>query len=259
MSHKSIAKQANAQQLLIDIGNTRTKYCFVINGELQPVSYCDNQGLSAQWFSQHWLDVKQIVFASVAQEGFSSLLTRWAEQNRIPCLQVTSPVQAFGVVNGYDNHRQLGVDRWLAVLGAHKRFPNQNCIIADAGTATTIDYLDKAGQHQGGWILAGIETLFTSIQANTANVQGEQLNTEKLAFGQNTNDNLAQAAWASTLGLIQQAILLAEQQDAVIEQVIMTGGNGRRLAEMLAAQHIPTSYLPLLVFEGLSCYLTDSE
>ncbi|REL34100.1 type III pantothenate kinase [Thalassotalea euphylliae] len=254
MSHKSIAKQ-----LLIDIGNTRTKYCFVINGELQPVSYCDNQGLSAQWFSQHWLDVEQIVFASVAQQGFSSLLTQWAEQNRIPCLQVTSPVQAFGVVNGYDNHRQLGVDRWLAVLGAHKRFPNQNCIIVDAGTATTIDYLDRAGQHQGGWILAGIETLFTSIQANTANVQGEQLDIEKLAFGQNTNDNLAQAAWASTLGLIQQAIQLAEQQGASIDQVFLTGGNGQQLAEMLAAQHIPTSYLPLLVFEGLSCYLTDSE
>lgn len=252
-----MANKQTDRQLLIDIGNTRTKYCFVINGELQPLNFCENERLSVQWFNLHWFDAQQIIFASVAQQSFSNLLTDWAKKNHTPILEVTTPPEAFGVINGYDNYRQLGVDRWLAILGARKRFPRQNCIIVDAGTATTIDYLNKNGEHQGGWILGGVETLFTSIQTKTASVQGEQLEVEHLSFGKNTNDNLAQAAWASTLGFIQQAIKLIETQREFVQQVIITGGNGQRLAQMLKRQQVMSSYVPLLVFEGLSCYLAE--
>ena len=35
----------------------------------------------------------------------------------------------------------MGVDRWLAILGAQHLMPNLNLIIVDAGTATTVDIL----------------------------------------------------------------------------------------------------------------------
>ena len=243
------------KQLLIDIGNTRTKYCFVVNNELTAIQYSDNQSLSITWFNQHWLGCDQIVFASVAYQEIEDLIQRWALTQKIKCQQVKTPDKAFGVTNGYERHEQLGVDRWLAVLGANKRFPNQACIVVDTGTATTIDYIDSKGCHQGGWILAGIETLFNSIQANTANVRGDKVQIESLGFGRNTNDNLAQAAWASTLGLIKQAMLTAGQLNNETPSLVITGGNGEPIAQMLDLDSKRIHYIPAIVFEGLACYL----
>ncbi|WP_181902106.1 type III pantothenate kinase [Thalassotalea euphylliae] len=243
------------KQLLIDIGNTRTKYCFVVDDKLASIQYCDNQSLSTTWFNQHWLGCDQLVLASVAHQNIEELIKHWALAQKIRCQQVKTPDKAFGVTNGYERYEQLGVDRWLAVLGASKRFANQACIVVDTGTATTIDYIDSNGCHQGGWILAGIETLFNSIQANTANVRGDRIQINSLGFGRNTNDNLAQAAWASTVGLIKQAMLTAEQLNDVTPLLVITGGNGERIAQMLDIDSTRVHYVPAIVFEGLACYL----
>ena len=254
---------ANDKQLLIDIGNTRTKYCFYQRGELQSTHSCENQKLSVQWFTTHWQQATNIVFACVAQQDLANSLCDWARGNNIPCRQVTSPEQAFGVTNGYDNHEQLGVDRWLAVLGAHKLYPNKASLIIDAGTATTLDVLNRHGEHQGGWILAGIDTLFTSIQVKTANVTGQQADIEQLTFGRNTNDNLANAAWASTLGMVYQAVELIKAKGESSIQLIFTGGNGEKLLTLMADKECPlcyqASYQSMLVFHGLSCYLANLE
>ncbi|NMP33331.1 type III pantothenate kinase [Thalassotalea sp. M1531] len=241
-------------QLLIDIGNTRTKYCFVKSGELCEIGYCDNTNISEHWFKTHWQSVNQIILACVANEHLANLIVHWAEANRIPMKRPCTEAEAFGVTNGYKKPTQLGVDRWLAMLGSQKLMPKQACLIVDAGTATTVDYLDRQGMHLGGWILAGVDTLFSSIQLNTENVLGQSADIDSLALGLSTNDNLAQAAWAATLGLITQAINLLEKQLLPIDKVIITGGNGKQLIKLL---DISAEYDSKLVFHGLSCFLDN--
>ena len=247
--------------LLVDIGNTRTKYCSIKEADVSShqfshVHYCDNQALSHQWLDSHWHQATQIVFASVAEQRFTHLLDSWATQHNIPCQQARSANHAFGVTSGYQTPEQLGVDRWLALLGAKKLYPNKACLIIDAGTATTVDYLDETGQHHGGWILAGIHTLFTSIQTNTANVLGQQADINDLTFGKNTNDNLANAAWGATVGLIEHAKALVKTKNLNLDEVIITGGNGAKLAKYLADGE---SIQPSLVFHGLSCFIADAH
>lgn len=62
-----------------------------------------------------------------------------------------------GVINGYERPGQLGVDRWLALIGAADRVVG-DCIVIDAGSAITLDLLRADGQHLGGAILPGVST-----------------------------------------------------------------------------------------------------
>lgn len=239
-------------QILVDMGNTRTKFCSFesdIFGDTESIS---NAELSNEWMNHHWQQASKLVVASVAEDKVTKIIKAWCRSNDIELVNVETENHHFDVVNGYQNYRQLGVDRWLALLGARRIFPAQTCIIIDAGTATTVDVLDAQGKHHGGWILAGIDTLIDSIQLKTAKVTGEKLSLEGLNFGKNTSENLDQAAWAATLGLINQAKALVEAQGIEVSQVIVTGGNAEKLLSLSGRAY---EYEPQLIFHGLATYL----
>ena len=76
---------------------------------------------------------------------------------------------AAGVRNGYSNPAQLGVDRWLAVIGAFHRHRDACCVV-DAGTALTIDGVDATGQHLGGFIVPGPRLMVESLLTGTSDL-----------------------------------------------------------------------------------------
>jgi len=68
-----------------------------------------------------------------------------------------SEAERLGLRNGYDQPERLGVDRWLALLGA-AALVDGDCLVIDAGSAITVDLLRGDGRHLGGAILPGINT-----------------------------------------------------------------------------------------------------
>jgi type III pantothenate kinase len=74
-----------------------------------------------------------------------------------------------GISNAYYNPEKLGVDRWLAMLGAVAHYSVPVCIV-DFGTAITLDVIDKHGQHLGGMIMPGLTVLKQSLSNNTADL-----------------------------------------------------------------------------------------
>ena len=57
-----------------------------------------------------------------------------------------------------NNKERLGVDRVLNLIAASKKTEN-DLIVIDAGTATTVDYLDSKKRHLGGLILPSKELI----------------------------------------------------------------------------------------------------
>ena len=56
--------------------------------------------------------------------------------------------EAAGVTCGYKDFHQLGVDRWLALVAAYRKYAKP-IIVVDAGSAVTIDIVDGDGLHLG--------------------------------------------------------------------------------------------------------------
>src|SRR5262249_16874521 len=55
----------------------------------------------------------------------------------------------------YDNPREVGADRIVNAVAAYERYHDVT-IVVDFGTATTFDYVTKAGEYLGGVIVPGV-------------------------------------------------------------------------------------------------------
>jgi type III pantothenate kinase len=82
-----------------------------------------------------------------------------------------SEITAAGVRNGYREVWRLGVDRWVALIGAHHEHPDMDLCIVGIGTAMTIDLLDASGRHVGGNIVPGPRLMIESLLARTAGIK----------------------------------------------------------------------------------------
>lgn len=251
--------------LLIDIGNSRTKYVQCIDGQLSDIVQLANEDFNKVYFAQSFVQATAIIVANVANAALTDALALWCKSNKIDFLQVYSEQKKFQLTSAYQEPSSLGIDRWLALLATTHLYPKSCVLIIDAGTATTIDLVDQSGQHQGGWILAGIKALFNSILSHStlvhANREVDCQTLPSVGFGCNTSDNVNNACWAATLGLIEQGIVQAEKL-ASIDKILLTGGNGELLAKLLTEQVNHASrekrnieFVEKLIFYGLREYI----
>ncbi|WP_377703257.1 type III pantothenate kinase [Pseudoduganella sp. UC29_71] len=151
-----------------------------------------------------------------------------------------------GVKNGYRNPAQLGCDRFAAAIGAHALAPGQSVIVANCGTATTIDAVTADGRFLGGMILPGLGLMATSLARNTAQLpqvaQGGKLPS---GFADNTDDAILSGLLAAQAGAIEHACALHQAQACLI-----SGGAAAYIAPALPAG-IPHRLVDNIVLIGL--------
>ena len=240
-------------KLLVDVGNTQVKYVLQVvenNSALSDVVYLDYQAFQSQLTQGAFSQVNEVVVANVHGNEVLEAIESWAEQNNIPCLQVHSTAKTFGVTSSYLEPERLGVDRWLAMIGAKRLFPQQNLLIIDAGTATTVDLLAATGEHYGGWIMPGVEVLFSSLLTRTNKIVATHKAQASMAFGTDSSSCLNHGGWAMTIGAIKEAIIQANEL-LNLDNVLITGGNALEISGLITG----TCQLePKLIFHGLSCF-----
>lgn len=240
-------------RLLVDIGNTQVKYVFQQTDDESMFSdavYLDYQPFLQALASKDFADVSELIVANVHANNVLVEIEAWASAQNIAFLQVQSQAKAFGVSSSYLQPESLGVDRWLAIIAAHQLYPQQNVLIIDAGTATTVDLLAANGQHLGGWIMPGVQTMFTSLLSNTQKIVAEPIHIANVSFGINSSQCLNHGVWAMTIGAIKEAIVQANKL-LIVNKVLLTGGNSEQLADLINDDY---ELAPSLIFHGLSCF-----
>ena len=146
----------------------------------------------------------------------------------------------------YKEPLDLGSDRFLAMLGALKHFPDRNMLIIDVGSALTIDVVNDNGEHQGGLIMPGLEALrgsFAKFATNNQNLNSASLQTStEEAWLSGTQEMLISSIKEQITGFE------SEQSDGI---VILTGGGIRYLLSELPET---VNYFDNLVLDGLESY-----
>lgn len=167
----------------------------------------------------------------------------------VKVVEVTTSKKAFGVTCAYDNYQTLGIDRWLGVLGAAGLYPNQDVIVVDAGTATTVDFLTADKQHLGGWIIPGLELMTTSITSQTDKVFDEDNTAFAYGAGDTTPKALKYGCLAAQCGIVGQAVSYFDRP----AKVIIAGGTADKMLPYLAGSLAEVSPIgdALIVFKGL--------
>ena len=234
--------------LLVDMGNTRLKWALSENGQLMPGETLLNQMLNGKELAALWATLKTpqvVVIASVGAVLRLALVKAVAQElwPGIKIVVASAKSQEYGVTNAYLLPEKLGVDRWLALIAARRRFVGPLCLV-DCGTAITIDLLGADGVHQGGFISPGLALMKCALNQGTAALPNAVEH-----FATTPADSTEAAIFAGTLfsavGLIEN--VMAKQTET--KQLILTGGD----AELIAGQlRLDFTIAEHLVLEGLA-------
>ena len=224
--------------LLIDVGNTKSKYAVYENKSISLIDRDTALNTITEF--------NEVICSSVStDEDVDHLLCRFKGDT----INVRTDASAFGIKNAYQNYQNLGIDRWLAVIGAQHSFPNQDLIVVDAGTAMTVDILTANKQHLGGWIIPGLNLMQSSIADLAPGVfTGERKELE--VFGTDTPSALYSGCFFALTAAIEKATLLLEKLTSKrAAKILITGGDAKELAKGLEMESI---LIPDLVFKGLA-------
>lgn len=230
-------QEKSVSVLLIDAGNTRLAWRYV-----QPGRPAQEGAAVYHELPNQWPNVQRVIAATVAQQEL--LAERLQPAFNVTIEWWTQPRGDLAEFKHcYANPERLGVDRWLALLGARQQQAKGGGIVVDAGTALTIDVLDEANQHLGGYIVPGFHLAQQALFERTEKVrpyQGEQVGTAD-QLGQNTVACVQLGVQRQMLALIQDIA----RQYATYE-LLITGGDGQWIAQQLNAQ-----YYHNLVLDGM--------
>ena len=160
--------------LLISVGNTRTRFAAAGNGDIEPSRVLVNSDPAA--LTAALVDAARgapgearaglpVLIASVnrpvadrVRQGLESAGVRVYQCGR----DVPIPIQT-----SLPDPSTIGQDRLLDALGAFWR-SKQACIVIDAGTAVTVDFVDGQGVFHGGAIAPGVAMMLAALHEKTS-------------------------------------------------------------------------------------------
>jgi type III pantothenate kinase len=239
--------------LLIDLGNSAAKFRYLHDGEQKDNNFSllshHYHDLIHAYLSR--LELTSVYLSSVANERISDevleLLKEYFPASEIHSLH--SLAQLDGLNNGYDDFRQLGVDRWLAAVAAWALY-DVDAIIVDAGSAITLDLLSRGKGFLGGAILPGLHGDEQRFRQLFPDVDFNDIATGTLFRpGTNTHDCLLMPDTAGSVAAA--ARLLMDWRDLLDNpRVILSGQDAATIKQQLD-HPCAIDIIPDLVFQGM--------
>ncbi len=186
----------------------------------------------------------------VAGDGVKRRVEEQLELWDIEPRWVVSTREACGVTNGYDHPNRLGVDRWVAMIGARHRVLAQGrprpALVGMGGTAVTVDALDAEGRFLGGLILPGFGLVLRALEIGTAGLKAPT--GEAVDFPTNTSDALMSGGSDALAGAVGRMHRKLRQHTGAEPALIMSGGAAVKLAPITELEF---ETVETLIFDGL--------
>lgn len=151
----------------------------------------------------------------------------------------------------YKTPATLGRDRIAAVAGVFENNKGRNCLVIDAGTAITYDFIDSDGIYHGGNISPGIEIRFRALHQFTGKLPQIQPEGEIPMLGFNTETairaGVMQGIFYEVNGYIQ------ELQDKYPDLLVfLTGGSTKYFEDRVKSPIFADNNI---VLKGLNCII----
>jgi type III pantothenate kinase len=186
----------------------------------------------------------------VAGEGVRRRVEEQLEAWDVEPRWVASASEGAGVVNGYDHPSRLGVDRFVAMIGARQRLLARGtprpCLVVMVGTAVTVDAVDADGRFLGGLILPGFGLMLRALEMGTAGLKAPT--GEAVDFPTNTSDALMSGGSDAIAGAVERVHRRLRARCGAQPAVMMSGGAAAKLASLTA---LDVETVEPLIFEGL--------
>ena len=246
--------------LLLDLGNSYIKAQWWQGDSLQSSTSIQ---IDSNWLSRFdqylsGLEVSDCYLSSVPGSGIYSAIQGCLGKHfpGVKPQELSAQARCADIISAYPEFNRLGVDRWLALLGAAE-VTRRDAIVIDAGSAITVDLLRADGQHLGGAIMPGFNTSVARFKEMLAVADFDHADILSVEKPGCSTESCIHINYESDTGvylrqLVQRWIrLLAD--DAVL---IVSGGDAERIVSQLDYDY---RLVPDLVFQGMRRQLETEE
>ena len=172
--------------LMVDIGNTKTKYAYFVDGCIKEKGDCRIGDISKIVYD-YSRKVKNIMLSSVKPIP-ECILSK--PKNQACKLIVLSSEMEMPFKTLYKTPKTLGADRLALVAGAVFGFSNKPVLIIDVGTCITIDFVDSKTKYLGGSISPGLQMRLNALSNQTSALPLVRLSKPKDLIGNSTKESI---------------------------------------------------------------------
>ena len=146
-----------------------------------------------------------------------------------------------------DEPEKVGTDRVISAAAAYD-VVGDAVVVADFGTAVTIDLVDQNGIFLGGVICPGFEISAKALRDYTAQLPNIKITKPKAPYGKNTVDAINCGLYYSIVGALQEIIRRYAEKFGKWPQTIITGSGAKVIA---GDCEFIDNYVPNLVVKGI--------
>ncbi len=239
--------------LTVNVGNTRTEVGAFVSGDLEArvsVAHDLPRELAAA-----------LRDAAAALEGAENAVAYLASVNdaeadrvrplihRAADLPVCRMERDISVPIGrkLDPETLVGEDRLLAAAAAYDQL-RQACIVIDAGSAVTVDFVDGEGTFHGGAILPGARLMLKAMHQQTDQLPEIDLVRPDEAIGHNTRQAMLDGVFHGIRGAVRELVENYARVYGAYPRVIATGGDAPLLFD---GYELIENVVPELVLIGM--------
>lgn len=231
--------------LVLDIGNTRTKAALFANGRALRYGFpASGPEALGPWLKDARPARIALAGSGDISEAFISFLQQLAPVTRLGG-QSPSPL-----LSTYSTPATLGVDRSANAVAAWRMFPDRASLSIDLGTCITYDVVDATGTYRGGAISPGLSMRAEAMHTYTARLPKVEVAAVPL-LGTDTVGALQSGVFNGVVAELHGYSKTFRQQWPDLA-VVLTGGDAPLVLPALGSRIFAD---PLLTLRGLHALL----
>jgi type III pantothenate kinase len=147
-----------------------------------------------------------------------------------------------------DEPDKIGTDRVIAAFAAYS-VVESTVVVADFGSALTIDMVDTNGVFQGGVICPGFAMEVKSLNKDTAQLPEINVTRPKEPFGKNTEEAINCGIYFGAVGTLQEVLRRYAESIGTWPQTIITGAAAKIIQQDC---EFIDNYVTNLVVKGIA-------
>ena len=223
--------------LTLDIGNTAVKWATFEGRELKDCGV----GMPDEWLAK-------------ADHTLACASGNLPEDVAVERLTADTPLP---IKLDYKTPETLGADRVADACGAVSLHPGEPCLVIDAGTCITVDFVDAKGVYHGGAIMPGLKMNLQALHTFTAKLPLIDLEGVEKApvLGRSTEESILAGTLGATLLALAGYVTLYKEKAPGL-RVLLTGGDAEKL---MASGANGWEHVPHLTLIGLNEILIENE
>jgi type III pantothenate kinase len=246
--------------LALNLGNSRLSIGVFKAGQLEVTTRVslDNRADLQGKIADAWERIKDTESPAVAGSSVNppllEVVEHAAEQATGTHVQWVGKDLDLPIAVRTEKPEETGVDRVLNIAAAYEQM-GKACVVADAGTALTVDICDDTGAFLGGAIAPGASIMLKALHEKTAKLPLVPLEPPAMpAIGRDTQSAIQQGIHTGIRGMVKELVETYATELGTWPDLICTGGDAEKL---FAGWELVHAIAPDLTLYGIALAYTE--